>query len=210
MQKLESLEMGNCYHIFNRGVNRENIFKNQDNYPYFLSKYYMYINPIAETFAFCLLKNHFHFLVRIRTEICIDGDFDIFKEWDRNRKIKYIHTQFSHLFNSYAQAVNRQNLRTGSLFQHRFKRVLVKNEHQFDYLIWYVHGNPQKHGMIKDFKEYPHSSYKLLINNSETWLNRSELFKRFGSKEYFIQFHLEHQKLLAELNKMEEDARNVN
>jgi putative transposase len=62
------LSPGGYYHIFNRGNNGENVFLEKRNYPYFLSLYTKYIEPIAETFAFCLLRNHFHLLVRIKTE----------------------------------------------------------------------------------------------------------------------------------------------
>jgi putative transposase len=59
---------GGYYHVFNRGNNGENVFLEKRNYPYFLSLYTKYIEPIAETYAYCLLRNHFHLLVRIKTE----------------------------------------------------------------------------------------------------------------------------------------------
>ncbi|MBF8283376.1 MAG: hypothetical protein HW378_2291 [Anaerolineales bacterium] len=60
------LHPGQYYHIYNRGNNRENVFREERNYPYFLKLYAKYIEPIAETYAYCLLRNHFHLLVRIR------------------------------------------------------------------------------------------------------------------------------------------------
>jgi len=60
------LQYGLYYHIYNRGNNRENIFLEERNYRYFLQLYLKYIEPIAWTFAYCLLRNHFHFLVRIK------------------------------------------------------------------------------------------------------------------------------------------------
>lgn len=194
MQKLETLEMGNYYHIFNRGVNKENIFKNPGNYPYFLSKYYHYITPVADTFAYCLLRNHFHLLIRIKKNIIIDGDPDLFCEWDFKDRLAYVSQQFSHFFNCYAQAINKQNLRTGGLFQHRFKRVLVKDEFQFDNLIWYIHSNALKHRFVKDFNQYPYSSYPQLIGRNDTWLMKEELFDRFGGRGAFIEHHEQQQK----------------
>jgi len=58
---------GQYYHIYNRGNNRENIFVEERNYRYFLKLYVKYIEPVADTYAYCLLRNHFHFLVRIKT-----------------------------------------------------------------------------------------------------------------------------------------------
>ncbi|TAG53787.1 MAG: hypothetical protein EAZ27_10175 [Cytophagales bacterium] len=62
------LQTETYYHIYNRGINGENIFKSEKNYANFLSKYSLFINPISNKFAYCLLKNHFHLLIRTKTE----------------------------------------------------------------------------------------------------------------------------------------------
>ncbi len=67
-KNIELIEPDRIYHLYNRGINGENIFKEERNYTYFLQKYAQYIEPIAETFAYCLLKNHFHIAVRVRSE----------------------------------------------------------------------------------------------------------------------------------------------
>lgn len=56
------------YHIYNRGNNRENIFIQERNYDYFMKLYEKHISPIADTFAYCLLRNHFHVSVRTKSE----------------------------------------------------------------------------------------------------------------------------------------------
>ena len=63
----EPLHPGVFYHIYNRGNNGEDLFIEARNYPYFLALYAKYVEPVAETFAYCLMKNHFHLLVRIKT-----------------------------------------------------------------------------------------------------------------------------------------------
>ncbi len=60
------LQPGKYYHVYNRGNNRENIFVEERNYVYFLKLYAHHIQPIAETLAYCLLKNHFHFSIRVK------------------------------------------------------------------------------------------------------------------------------------------------
>lgn len=55
-------------HIYNRGINGETVYKEESNYAYFLNKYAKYIEPVADTYAYCLLKNHFHFLVLTKDE----------------------------------------------------------------------------------------------------------------------------------------------
>jgi len=62
------LQPGVFYHIYNRGTNREDIFIEGRNYDYFMQLYIKYIEPVVETYAYCLLKNHFHLLVRVKEE----------------------------------------------------------------------------------------------------------------------------------------------
>ena len=64
----EPLQFGQYYHIYNRGNNRENLFAEKRNYEYFMRLYTKHILPVAETFAYCLMPNHFHFSIRTRTE----------------------------------------------------------------------------------------------------------------------------------------------
>jgi len=61
-------EHGKYYHIYNRGNNREDLFCIHENYIHFLRLYEKYMYPIANTYAWVLMKNHFHLLVRIREE----------------------------------------------------------------------------------------------------------------------------------------------
>ncbi len=67
MKTLLPLEHSKYYHIYNRGINSCTLFRKYENYEYFLKLYADYINPIAETFAWCLMQNHFHFIIRIKT-----------------------------------------------------------------------------------------------------------------------------------------------
>ena len=57
---------GSYYHIYNRAIGRDWLFVNDGNYRFFLKKWQQYIHPYVETFAYCLMCNHYHFLVRIK------------------------------------------------------------------------------------------------------------------------------------------------
>ncbi len=57
----------NYYHIYNHANGSDNLFLNSENYRYFLQRYATFINPIADTFAYCLMPNHIHFLIRIKS-----------------------------------------------------------------------------------------------------------------------------------------------
>jgi len=69
MQQTEPLNFGKFYHIYNRGINSCDLFHENTNYEYFLGLYEKYISPVADTYAWVLMKNHFHLLVKIRENI---------------------------------------------------------------------------------------------------------------------------------------------
>ncbi|HZJ36340.1 MAG TPA: hypothetical protein VFD29_06925, partial [Gillisia sp.] len=104
--KTEVLSQGNYYHIYNRGNNGEPLFFEEENYIYFLKLFDKYISPIAETYAWCLMKNHFHFLVYLKSEEEIDISQLTYKT-STQPKIVSASRQFSHCFNSYAQTINK-------------------------------------------------------------------------------------------------------
>lgn len=58
-----NFEAFNLYHIYHRGNNRQIIFFNRNNYLYFLEKMQKYIYPACDIINWCLMPNHFHFLI---------------------------------------------------------------------------------------------------------------------------------------------------
>jgi putative transposase len=69
MYQIEPLAPGQYYHIYNCGINGTPLFTNTTDYERFLHLYERFIEPVAETFAWCLMGNHFHLLVRIKENI---------------------------------------------------------------------------------------------------------------------------------------------
>ena len=67
--KTELLEYGHFYHIYNRGIDSCNLFRKPENYEYFLAQYDKYISPVADTYAWVLMPNHFHLLVRVKENV---------------------------------------------------------------------------------------------------------------------------------------------
>jgi len=198
MAKQIPLVYGGYYHIYNRGNNRENIFIEERNYAYFLNLYAKYIEPVAETYAYCLLRNHFHLLVRIRTEDELVARSDPKGSGNKNPKglgdpsglkLPIPSQQFGKLFDAYAKAINKAYNRTGSLFQHPFGRIRVTSDEYFVQLVQYIHFNPQKHGFVTDFREYPYSSYHALLSHKPTKLARAQVIEWFNSQAAFVQAH---------------------
>ena len=173
---------GVCYHIYNRGNNREDLFIEERNYLYFLNLCARHIDPVADTFVYCLLRNHFHLLIRIKTEHEIAQTSQVSKTCE-------VSQHFSNLFNAYAKAINKAYGRTGSLFEERFARIPVTNTAYFDNLTFYIHYNPQKHGFVRDFRDWHWSSYPELVGTGPTRLKRDELLGLFGGLQGFKEFH---------------------
>lgn len=186
MQDYKSiLESGNYYHIYNRANGNEKLFLNDDNYNYFLEKYNYYILPIADTFAYCLMPNHFHFLVRIKAITNLQG----IQTLERLQKSKYISQQFSNFFNAYTQAFNKQNNRKGSLFIPRFNRKKITSQEYLINTVNYIHQNPITHGYVKELNEWSYSSFKIFLSNKKTNICRNEVLDWFNDKENFIAYH---------------------
>ncbi|MBS1683501.1 MAG: transposase [Bacteroidetes bacterium] len=178
------------YHIYNRGNNGDNIFYKRGNYDYFLKSYDKHLSDFVETYAYCLLPNHFHLLIRIKP-------FLSFPRQSEQPEL-IVSEQFRKFFIGYSQAINKQESRSGSLFQKPFKRKEVDREAYFSHLIYYIHANPQKHGICNDFKQYEYSSYGRILIEKPSKLFKNEVIEWFGSKQHYIDFH--HQSMLNQEN----------
>jgi len=167
--KYEPLTSSGYYHIFNKGNNGENIFIEEKNYFYFLDLIKKYLIPVAEIWSYCLLKNHFHLLVRLKEDL---------DDKDMSRA-------FSNLFNAYSKAINKKYNRNGSLFTDRFKRKKIEEEKYLTELILYINLNPVHHEFVNDLDKYRHSSYKALIYDKPTLLQRNEVLELLGGLDNF-------------------------
>ncbi|MES2734003.1 MAG: hypothetical protein V4714_19805 [Bacteroidota bacterium] len=198
----EPLQPETYYHIYNRGINGEQLFKETRNYRYFLDKYAQYLEPVAETYAYCLLGNHFHILIRTRTERQILENLGIIKVgsvWNaahlKHPIAWYISNQFSKLFNCFTQSINKAHRRTGGLFEEPFRRIPITSDIYLTRIIYYIHANPQKHGFIADFRAYAYSSYLSHLSEAKTRLSRKAVLEWFGNAS---EYEINHRMLLQE------------
>ena len=99
--------------------------------------------------------------------------------------------QFSNLFNAYARAFNKAYNRTGALFQRPFGRIEVTSDAHSARLVTYIHHNPQKHGFVADFRDWPYSSYHTLLVTKSTRLKRDEVLAWFGGADSLAATHRE-------------------
>lgn len=186
------MEVEKYYHIYNHANGSENLFKEAENFRYFLQQWGKYISPIADTYAYCLMPNHIHFLIQIKeeAEILNLGGFENLQGLDRTSKI--ISKKFSNLFNSYTKAFNKRYERRGSLFVPNFKRKEIASESYLKTLVCYIHRNPIHHGFCTTLDEWKYSSYHAYLSNGSSKVNRSSILNQFEDKNNFIATHLQH------------------
>lgn len=93
--------------------------------------------------------------------------------------------RLSHFFNAYAKAINKKYGRKGSLFQRKFQRKRIDSEDYLRKLVVYINLNPVIHGFCKNYKDYKHSSYKALVSDRPTSLDRAFVIDLFDDRENF-------------------------
>ncbi|KUO51287.1 MAG: transposase [Desulfitibacter sp. BRH_c19] len=159
------------YHVMLRGLDRRNIFLDKED----MERFLMILLKVKETGAFefygyCLMDNHVHLLVKEHEEI--------------GKGIKRITV-------SYVQWHNNKYDRTGHLFQNRYKSEPVENEGSLFAVLRYIHQNPLKAKMVKNFEQYQWSSfhdYTLVYEGEKTNLDAELITSYFTTKESFISY----------------------
>jgi putative transposase len=167
---------GDCYHLFNRGNNRQPIFFEPDNYRFFLRRARKYLNrDVADLIAYCLMPNHYHLLVHLRSE-----------ELPKAMQLLSL---------SYTNAVNERYGRVGSLFQGRYHAVAVETDEQLLHLSRYIHLNPVAAGLVARPQDWRFSSYDQYVGlRGDPWLNPGMVLSHFDpadSYRAFVESHVD-------------------
>jgi len=159
-----------------------------------MDKYAHHIYPVADTFAYCLMPNHLHLMIRVRSEKELLSYLKVKKGRSFNLQGSenlggLVSQQFSNLFNAYTKTYNLKFDRKGSLFAPNYKRKLIASEAYFMRLIAYIHNNPVIHGFSKSTEDWPYSSYQTYFSETDTKICRREGLAFFGSRETFRAVH---------------------
>jgi putative transposase len=164
------------YHVYNRAVGGGLLFFKSDNYEFCLRLVKRYYQKYGATIiAYCLMPNHYHFLLRQETDVPLS---------------KFINV----LFNAYVQAVNRQQSRKGTLFEGRFKHVWVDREEYLIHLCRYIHLNPVKAKLVSRLEDWPYSNYLEWIGRRAGTLKDETFIRdRFPTPEAYQQFVVDYQ-----------------
>jgi putative transposase len=168
------LVAGEFYHFFNRANSQtDKLFYQERNYSYFLRLWTDYMNRHFDVWSYCLIPNHFHFLVHVRE---VDLPCPAIESWRR-------------LAISYTQAINKQENRRGSLFQEHPKYLLVSTDAHLMSLVRYIHNNPLHHGLTEQLETWRYSSYSAFFSSTLSRVKCPEVIALFGSIAAFKAFH---------------------
>jgi putative transposase len=168
---------GYYYHVYNRGVDRQPIFRETENYDFLLRRIKQYARSLKiAVIAYCLMSNHYHLLLRQ------DGDTPISVLMQR-------------VFNSYTKAYNKRYGRQGTLFEGSYRATHVDQEEYLRHVCRYIHANPVRHGFVEQVDDWPYSNYHEWVGTREGMLvDRAfveGLFAAGAVYEAFVQAYVE-------------------
>ncbi len=198
----KTLAAGGVYHFFNRGVNKEDIFTCPEDYILFLRRFKEQVLsqplPVArrnsyrrkilppglfEIYAYCLMPNHFHFLIKQVTEVPVS---DLFRR----------------VMTGYSKVFNAKHDRVGALFQDQYKAVAIETDAQLQWVSAYIHQNPLAAGLTDDLDKWAWSSYLEYAGKRSGTLVNSRLILGLptvaNSKSRYTQFVLRASELTRE------------
>ncbi|MDD2657440.1 MAG: hypothetical protein PHD04_02120 [Candidatus Pacebacteria bacterium] len=195
------------YHIYNQGNNRQQVFFNRENQLFFLKKISTYILPYADVLAWCLMPNHFHLMVYVRSVVIVSEGFTL-SETLTNKTLTNENRTFNDsiglMLRSYTRAINIQQNRTGSLFRKETKAEGITktdegitpsffdtptgtflNMHEVEYsypkiCFDYIHQNPVVAGLCAQPEDWEFSSATDYAGLRDGKLINRERAKEFG------------------------------
>ncbi len=183
------------YHVYNRGVEKRIIYQDAQDYAVFMSYLRRHLSPddtldsqkrpykfygSIDLVAYCLMPNHFHFL--------------LYSKEDPSQIAKFMQS----LCIAYSMYFNRRYKRVGGLFQGRFKAIRIANDAYLQHISRYIHLNPT------DYKSYKWSSLQYYLNADKVnWLHPERILDIFGASygEFIDEYH--DQKLILQKIKHE-------
>jgi putative transposase len=192
------------YHILFRSIDGVPLFKREKEHFFFLEKWKRFTDPVFETWAYSLLNNHTHFIIKVRQQEEVIQTLRTLTEDAKTKAIReflakkedsligpIIERQINSFMVSFANTYNNIIERKGGLFQQPFRRSLIASDTHIQQAIVYVHANGQKHGIVKDFKEHHYNSYHAILSREEILVNAKAVLDFFEGTEKFISIHAE-------------------
>ena len=175
------------YHVYNQGNNHERLFHQDFHYDTFLGLFKSYILPHCHTMCWCLMPNHFHFLIHTDARVSeLKKQGGLFLDPVTNG--------FRKTLSAYSHQFNLQNDRSGALFRPKTKSKCITDEvsitrpglsssAHFAKCFHYIHNNPVAAGLVSLPEQWVWSSYKDYIGeNEDSFCNRELAYKLLGTE----------------------------
>jgi REP element-mobilizing transposase RayT len=174
-RRTTAFAQGQYYHVYNRGVDRQPIFREEENNIYLLRLVKQYAPELqVAVIAYCLMPNHYHFLLRQ------DGE-----------EPAGLLPQLT--FNRYSKAFNKRYGRTGTLFEGRYRSVWVDRTEYLFHLCRYIHANPVKARLVAGLEDWPFSNYLEWVGKRNgTLVDREFVAESFPDRDRYREFVLEY------------------
>jgi REP element-mobilizing transposase RayT len=197
MDYWQKFEYENYYHVYNKSVSGVKLFKEDEDYNSFLIKFNKYLGSYINVYAYVLMPNHFHFLVKVKDEQTIKSVAKIEKTKRSDELIKdelhindFIADQFKRWLSSYCISYKNKYGHVGSVLMNRFKRIESGSLEKNIYWLAYIHHNPIHHHYCQTYIEWRYSSYNSFIIQKSTKICKEEVFNEwFASKDDFLNYH---------------------
>lgn len=190
------LQADSIYHIYNQGNNRQKIFVDRNDYLLFLKKYRELISPNCETLCYCLMPNHFHFLIYANQKSIVEKKLGAIT-------IQKLSDGFRRLLSIYAHEMNQKTGAVGSLFRQKTQAKLVEGFNPNSHLsyaeqcFFYIHQNPVSANLAERNTDWEFSSAKdYFALRKGTICNRELAFKLFGWQKDDLGF-INHQQIIT-------------
>jgi putative transposase len=200
-------EPQHIYHVYNRGNNKVPIFFNTDNYIYFLRKLRNEWLDYCNVLCYCLMPNHFHFMLLAKPEGC-----EHIKLEGKVTAIQKLSKVIGKTLSSYTLAINKQNKTTGTLFQKKTKAKCLTDEAQTmniysvrDYLstcFHYIHNNPIEANLVTNLADWHFSSWPDYCGKRNGTLcdkNLALSMLGYTKQDFLIQSNISYDAKLVEL-----------
>ena len=187
------------YHLYNRGWNRTEIFREDEDYRYFewlLARHlspepaqdskgreYRHLKPDIDLVAYCLMPNHFHILAYQRDGLAIAR-------------------LMGSMLTAYTMYFNRKYRRRGSLFESTYKAVPIIDDVQLMHITRYIHLNHPS------YRTWSFSSYSDYLGASRIWVEPANILELFVSKQQYKEFVDDYESMQRERNKIKAELAN--
>ena len=181
---------GAYYHVLSRGNEQRPIFLDDSDRLLFLDLLGEFSARFdIDVFSYVLMDNHYHLLLRTQLP-------------NLSKSMQWLGVTYTRRF-------NLKHIRSGHLFQGRFKSILIENDAYVMQLSCYIHRNPLRAKVVKRLADYRWSSYLAYAYGKKRpdWLKTDLILSQFNTQNSHRKYREKVQRYVKEEKRLWEDLR---